>query len=497
MEVQSIFSSTDHGETWKDLGHIIEGPPQGWSVTGFRDPYVFPSPELDAIRGVGPHYYLTLGSGLKGQTRATSPNNKRPGFLGARMPLYAAPASDLKRWSFIGPVWESAPNASLGHPDVTGSYGYNFETSGIFTLPINRNGGSSRANSAWFALMGTEGGNTALHQHEHWAVWSRGTMSATGGRGGGAKFTPTSSGAADWGISYAHTSFVDGRRGNGNRRVMWGWANEDIDDRKNHPIGSWQYHVLKAFGYGGCMNLPLELFVKSTPGLRRSSTYSDGNEWIPDSKSAYTAQTMGIRPLPDVMRLLTNGAIQKTFNVGVLQAYSAPIKVIQNAGDSWVMKVTLKPIQGTAGIIIAQSPDNAEYTRIIYDAHAKQIVVQREHSTLLKGVFNTHTLTGHFEPYTSATGVTEDINFTIVFDKSLVEIFVNDRFALTTRVYTVRPDSTGISFFAGRANPATWTQATIWKGLNKAWPKRPEDSSSRLVWDSPKVTNGYTYWEGW
>ncbi|TLD11840.1 hypothetical protein PspLS_11333 [Pyricularia sp. CBS 133598] len=505
MELQTLFESKDAGQTWKELGIIIDGPPKGWNVTGFRDPYAFPSPALDAIRGVGPHFYITIGSGIKGPNVPVKFHSAaRPGLLGSRIALYAAPASDLKKWSFIGPLWESAPNASLGHPDITGSYGYNFETSGLFSLPIDRNAGHSPHNNAWFVLMGTEGGNTTLHQHEHWAVWSRGTMSAT--RGGGAKLSPTSSGAVDWGIPYAHTSFEDARRGHGNRRVMWGWANEDVDEKES-TRGSWQYHVLKAFGYAGAMNLPIELFVKSTTGLRRHN-YVDGNEWVPDLKSGYTAQTLGIRPLPDVMRLLTSGAREETFNVGTLQAGSAPKKVSHHVGDSWVMKVTLGATQGTAGIIIAQSPDNAEHTRIIYDAQAKQIIVRREHSTLLKGVFNTHTLTGHFAPYTYANGAIEDIKFTIVFDRSLLEIFVNDRFALTTRLYPVRHDSTGISFFAGesepranahhgRASPAPWKQARIWKGLNKAWPHRPEDSSSRLVWDSPAVTNGYTYWEGW
>ncbi|TLS28284.1 hypothetical protein PpBr36_00015 [Pyricularia pennisetigena] len=512
MERQSIFRSTDAGQTWQDLGVVIDGPPKGWNVTGFRDPYAFSSPQLDAIRGVGPHYYLTVGSGLKGpNVPAKFHGAERPGYIGPRMPLYAAPASDLTKWTFVGPILEARANASLGHPDITGSYGYNFETSGIFSLPISSHGGGGggRANTAWFAVMGTEGGNTTLHPHEHWAVWSRGTVSAT--RGGGPKMIPSSGGALDWGISYAHTTFEDGRRGNGSRRIAWGWANEDINETKR-PGGSWMYHVLKAFGYAGAMNLPLEVFVKSTTGLRRHD-YIDGNEWVADQKSAYTAQTLGIRPLPEVMSMLTSGARQETFSVGPLQPGSAPRKAFHDVGDSWVMKVTLQPWQGgPAGIIVAQSPDNTEYTRIIFDPRAKQIVVRREHSTLLKGVFTTRPVTGHFAPYTYSNGATEDVNFTIVFDKSLLEIFVNDRFALTTRLYPVRRDSTGISFFAGEPGAGTgagagagaggpaiapWKQATVWKGLNKAWPHRPEDSSSKLVWDSPEVTNGYTYWDGW
>ncbi|EHA48122.1 hypothetical protein MGG_17302 [Pyricularia oryzae 70-15] len=425
-----MFRSRDAGRSWQELGVIIDGPPKDWSVTGFRDPYVFPSPGLDAIRGVGPHYYLTLGSGLKGPNVPDEfPDDARPGLLGSRIALYTAPASDLTKWTFVGPVWESAPNASLGNPDITGGYGYNFETSGIFDLPTNRNGGG-KGPQAWFAIMGTEGGNTTLHPDKHWAVWSRGDISTS--RGGSVKLTPSSS------------------------------------------------------------------------GLQKHK-YIDGNEWIPDARNAYTAETLGIRPLPDVVKQLISGAKQQTSNVGNLQPGTGPKKIFSHVGDSWMMTATLGPVQRAAGIIIAQSPDNAEYTKIIYDAQARQIRVLRENSTLLKGVFKTNTLTGYFAPYTFANGTTEDVKFTLIFDKSLLEIFVNDRFALTTRIYPVRPDSTGISYFAAdlhgnghvdNASVAPWKQATVWMGLKNAWPKRPDNSSSKLVWDSPEQTGGYKWWSG-
>lgn len=502
MELQTMFRSRDAGRSWQELGVIIDGPPKDWSVTGFRDPYVFPSPGLDAIRGVGPHYYLTLGSGLKGPNVPDEfPDDARPGLLGSRIALYTAPASDLTKWTFVGPVWESAPNASLGNPDITGGYGYNFETSGIFDLPTNRNGGG-KGPQAWFAIMGTEGGNTTLHPDKHWAVWSRGDISTS--RGGSVKLTPSSSGALDWGIAYSHTSFVDQRKGNGNRRIMWGWADDDVY-RPPYSKFEWHYHVLKALGYSGVMGMPLELFVKNTPGLQKHK-YIDGNEWIPDARNAYTAETLGIRPLPDVVKQLISGAKQQTSNVGNLQPGTGPKKIFSHVGDSWMMTATLGPVQRAAGIIIAQSPDNAEYTKIIYDAQARQIRVLRENSTLLKGVFKTNTLTGYFAPYTFANGTTEDVKFTLIFDKSLLEIFVNDRFALTTRIYPVRPDSTGISYFAAdlhgnghvdNASVAPWKQATVWMGLKNAWPKRPDNSSSKLVWDSPEQTGGYKWWSGW
>ncbi|TLS30044.1 hypothetical protein PpBr36_02611 [Pyricularia pennisetigena] len=499
-EVQALFTSKNAGLTWQEEGIVIPGPPEGWNVTGFRDPSFFPNPDLDAIRNVSePHYYAVLGSGLKGpDVPVQLPGAARPGFLGPRMPLYAAPASNLTNWTFLGALWEPAVNASLGDPDVTGSFGYNFEVSGLFELKAN---GSD--NGAFFITTGAEGGNTTRHLRERWAIWARGGLSARAN--GSVELKPSSGGAVDWGLSYAQASFVDSRKGNQGRRVMWGWADEDIQEPSMLPLG-------RAMGYAGAITLPLELFLLEKPGVQKHD-YVDGNEWIPEDGGAFTAQTLGIRPLPDVFEQLKAGAALNTFDVATVTA-GTPKKVSENVGDSYVLSATLTASNGTAGIVIAQSPDNSEYTSIVYDAAAKTISVHRDHSSSLTGLFTNHTHEGHFVPYKSVDGTVEDINFTVVLDKSLLEVFVNDRFALTSRIYPVRTDSTALSFFAGElglgkcgskktkradgaAETAQWKDVKLWKGLAKAWTQRPENSSSPLVWDSPEQTNNYTWWVGW
>lgn len=237
------------------------------------------------------------------------------------MPLYAAPASNLTDWSFLGALWEPTANSSLGAPDVTGSYGYNFEASGLFNIPI----GAKTNDGAWFTVMGSEGGNTLRHTREQWALWNRGAVSS--GTNGGVQFKPTSGGAVDWGLAYAHSTWADTRKGN-NRRVMWGWANED-------PELDMRYHVLKAFGYAGSMTLPTELFVKETQGVRKNH-YVDGNEWIAGKGGAYTAQTLGIRPLTEVVETIKKGATQQALNVGLVSTKGGPQKVSSDVGDSFI-----------------------------------------------------------------------------------------------------------------------------------------------------------------
>ena len=126
-ESQSMAYSTDGGVTWQEYaGNPIirattETAPMHWNVTGFRDPFLEPFPALDAILGVEePHYYAVFGSGIKG--------------VGPRMPLWTAPAKNLTDWTFLGALWEPAMNSSLGPVLSTGTYGFNFEVSGFFSL---------------------------------------------------------------------------------------------------------------------------------------------------------------------------------------------------------------------------------------------------------------------------------------------------------------------------------------------------------------------------
>ncbi|KAK1975207.1 glycosyl hydrolase [Colletotrichum cereale] len=484
-EVQAMFTSTD-GLKWKEVGTVISSSPEGWNITGFRDPSFFPSTELDSLlsHNSEPHYYMVVGSGLKsGDVPAQFTDAARPGFLGPRIPLYSAPASNLTEWTFLGALWEPAANSSLGEPDITGSYAYNFEASSFFSLPVGDE-------KVWFVTMGTEGGNTTKHWRDQWALWNRGTIARRDN--GSVEFTPNSGGTLDWGISYAHQTWADTHK---NRRVVWGWANEDI-------LPDYEFRTAKQFGYTGSMNLPVELYIKETKGVQNCGIQQDGSFCIKrkNGKGA-TAQTLGMRPLPDVIKLLRQGAKSRRFEVGELTNTAKSVSA--DMGTSYELKATLTSFSGKAGIVVGQSPDDAEYTTILFDPDASEISVHRRYSSLLPN-FNTKTFVGHFEPYqiydpTSGFS-TEQLNFHIILDGSLLEIWVNERFTLTARIYPSRSDSTGLSFFGGDASggpAATWKNVKAWTGLAKAWPERPKDTSVSLVWDTPEQTHDYEWWSGY
>jgi len=113
-----IVTSDDGGETWEQWegNPLSPRPPRGWNITGWRDPFVEPWPEMDAILGRDEqHWYMVLGSGIKGEGG------------GGRIPLYSAPATNVTDWTFEGALWEPERNTSLGSLLETGTYGFNFE----------------------------------------------------------------------------------------------------------------------------------------------------------------------------------------------------------------------------------------------------------------------------------------------------------------------------------------------------------------------------------
>lgn len=66
----------------------------------------------------------------------------------------------------------------------------------------------------------------------------------------------------------------------------------------------------------------------------------------------------------------------------------------------------------------------------------------------------------------------ETLTVRAFFDKSVLEVFVNDRTVITTRIYHPSDRCFGIRFFANPSEgqsdqiPTTLLQADVWDGLN-------------------------------
>ncbi|KAK5262865.1 hypothetical protein LTR40_014818, partial [Exophiala xenobiotica] len=119
---------------------------------------------------------------------------------------------------------------------------------------------------------------------------------------------------------------------------------------------------------------------------------------------------------------------------------------------------------GRTGLTIGAAPDFQEFTSIYYDPATSTIACDRKKSSTISEFLNT-TYLGFFEPY-NVSGTLEPISFQVFVDGSLVEIFVNDRFALTSRIYPSRTDSTGLGLYAAPGVDVVYSgPVQVWNGL--------------------------------
>lgn len=469
-ESQSLALSHDGGKTWVEYENnpVIEGPPGDWNITGFRDPFFQPSPALDAILAQKePHYYAVFGSGIKG--------------VGPRIPLWSAPMSDLTDWTFLGALWEPADNTSLGSTLATGSYGFNFEVSGFFSLP------DDEGHLHHFVNMGSEGGNVSFHESAHWALWNEGLV--TRRANGSAQFNPISGGAGDWGLLYALTSFNDTKN---DRRVQYGWAPEDL-------VGDSGLFSATQQGFQGSLSLARELFVHTTRGLSNPDGVLGevGNSYVVQSfDGSFTAQTLGVKPLEDVVTGLRNDSTQHSW---AGRTYNGSATIMANGSSHMEISATVRLATGSCGIRVGVSPDGREYTTISYEPSNNTVLVDRTHSSLIDG-FNNATVTGYFYPYTMQSeygnATQESLVWDIFIDGSLLEIYLNDRFALTTRIYPSLESSTGFGVYVGDGASATFDSVNVWANLANVFPDRPLNSSSPLLLDTVAETNNGSWWAG-
>lgn len=254
-------------------------------------------------------------------------------------------------------------------------------------------------------------------------------------------------------------------------------------------------------GYQGAYALPREIFIKDTHGVVHdpSNDIPGNSRYIHHTNGSWTASTLGVRPAPDVVAGLHRGANNTKYPCGKRTCAPKEVVLPRKLSQSYQFDVSIERTNGTAGVTIGASPNREEYTNIYFDPARNTIGVDRAHSSLIKEFSNTSHV-GYFEPYRFKRGggeaIAESIQMSVFVDGSLVEVYVNDRFALTTRIYPSREDSRGIALFAGAGVAVEYSHVEVWDGLLNVWPNRPQNSSSQLVFDTPDATGDYHWWAG-
>lgn len=213
------------------------------------------------------------------------------------------------------------------------------------------------------------------------------------------RFTPHTQRKLDYGDLhfYAPQTLVEP----GGRKLMWGWIQEGRPEQ-----------VCIDAGWSGVMSLPRVVDLR------------------PDGLLALT-------PAPELAALRGDHA---HFADIALAVGDTPLDV-QGDALELVAEATLDA-QATFGLALRCSPDGQEQTVVGYDGAAQQLFVDRRQSSRDQHVARDV----QAGPLTLAAG--EPLRLRILLDRSVIEVFANERACLTSRVYPTRSDSIGVRLHA-------------------------------------------------
>ena len=210
------------------------------------------------------------------------------------------------------------------------------------------------------------------------------------------RFIPTTHGRMSWidNTYFAPEALVDDK----GRQIMWAW----LTDNPGHE---------EARGWSGVYGLPRSLWIGE-----------DG--------------TLRMRP---VKELETLRGKERTWSNIVLD--DGDTRMLDGiVGDSCELKITMEPAAaGQCGVKVRASVSGEEETLLYYDTEAKELVFDSTGS----GVDGRRTV--ERAPFVLKEG--EALELHVFVDKSIVEVYANDRQAICRRVYPGRSDSLNVVLF--------------------------------------------------
>lgn len=232
------------------------------------------------------------------------------------------------------------------------------------------------------------------------------------GRYDGARFTPERQGVLDaGGHYYAPLSLVDAL----GRRVIFGWLWEGRSDAAQ-----------RAAGWAG---------VQSHP---RVLTLGEGGD-------------LRTEPLPELSTL--RGERRHYQNLSIPPEGVSP----DVSGDCLEIRAEIDPgAARAAGLRLLASPNGEEETLLLYDREAGNLTLDSSRASLSPEVHRG----AHATDLPLASG--EPIRLRVFLDRSVVEVYANERRCLTGRVYPTRPDSRKVGLIA-RGGTATCRSLEAWE----------------------------------
>ncbi|MEL1252145.1 Ig-like domain-containing protein [Flavobacterium sp. DGU38] len=149
------------------------------------------------------------------------------------------------------------------------------------------------------------------------------------------------------------------------------------------------------------------------------------------------AKTLGQAPAPELQSLRLAGSKRSFTNLSVngthqLNADGSAIEIVASVNPSAAAT--------QYGMNFAVSASGGEYTKLYYDVNTKQIVLDKSHSSLSSENEENTLIKGDYDE--AAFG--KPVKFQVFIDHSIIDVFINDAAAFSSRIYPTKADSKGI-----------------------------------------------------
>lgn len=353
---------------------------------------------------------------------------------GCQLHLYQT--ENLLKWKSLCMLLDTKEGAKIS-PTSTLAFGRNFECGSFFSI-----------GSRHYIVVGVEEDTRSERHSKCYLLWLSGDLILDRGK---PKFNVTSHGLLDHGIAYAAHIFRDSEE----RLIQIAWADETVLP-----------HVVHSQAWAGCLSYPRELVEISMP---IDKVANERHAWDVDEESGMMT-TLGVRPAPHLEDLRHGTPLTS------LELLTGLCSI------SLELDLTFSHLSGNETFMfnVRQSPGDTEVTKIIFDLTNSLITIDRTctsldnlgHTTPDAGIF-------HLFPH-------EDLHVRIILDNSILEVYANHRFALTSRIYPSLDSSSGVSYGFGTFDTRN-VDFRCWDSLRHAWPER--SASSCVVPEKDRMVN--------